>query len=90
MREHLQREESQKTVERVREIYAMFTSGSYSCDQIYREMNACIAVYLMRFRRIMKRICSGQKVFHNIPLKCQGNSLTDILRHSIIQSVYGK
>ena len=24
----------------------MFTSGSYSCDQIYREMNACIAVYL--------------------------------------------
>ena len=46
LREHLQREESQKKVERVREIYAMFTSGSYSCDQIYREMNACIAVYL--------------------------------------------
>ena len=30
----------------MREIYAMFTSGSYSCDRIYREMNACIAAYL--------------------------------------------
>ena len=30
----------------MRKIYAMFTSESYSCDQIYREMNACIAAYL--------------------------------------------
>ncbi len=46
LRKHLQWGESRKKVARVREIYAMFTSGSYSCDRIYREMNACIAAYL--------------------------------------------